>query len=85
MDERRVIHVKFGGSLMRRNWNIYQQLFKGRMQFNSSQTNSTGTTTGTGGNSFASLLAGQAISENYHDFPDVSPISRLGNWRIRSG
>lgn len=56
--------VKFGGSLLRRNWSIYQQLFKGRMQFNSAQTNSTGGTGGTGGNSFASLLVGQAISEN---------------------
>jgi len=51
--------LKFGGSLLRRNWTIYQQLFKGRINLNSAQTASS---TGTGGNSFASLLVGQAIS-----------------------
>ncbi len=55
---------KFGGSLLRRNWSIYQQLFKGRIQLNSTQTNSTGGNGGTGGNSFASLLTGTAIQEN---------------------
>lgn len=51
--------VKFGGSILRRNWAIYQQLFKARININSAQTASP---TGTGGNSFASLLVGQAIS-----------------------
>ena len=56
--------IKFGGSLIRRNWSIYQQLFKARIQFNSTQTDSTGTGAGTGGNSFASLLTGLANTEN---------------------
>ncbi len=51
--------LKFGGSILRRNWTIYQQLFKGRINLNSAQTASS---TGVGGNSFASLLVGQAIS-----------------------
>jgi hypothetical protein len=46
---------KFGGSLIRRNWTRYQQLFKGWFQFNAAQTSSVA---GEGGNSFASLLAG---------------------------
>jgi hypothetical protein len=56
--------IKFGGSLIRRDWSIYQQLFKGRIQFNSAQTDSTGTSAGTGGNSLASLLTGVANTEN---------------------
>jgi hypothetical protein len=46
--------LKFGGSLLRRNWTRYQQLFKGWFQFNSTQTSGA---TG-GGNAFASLLTG---------------------------
>ena len=52
-------NLKFGGSILRRNWTIYQQLFKARINLNSAQTASS---TGTGGNSFASLLVGQAVS-----------------------
>jgi hypothetical protein len=50
--------VKFGGSIIRRDWTRYQQLFKGWFQFNSTQTGLATSAGTTGGNSFASLLAG---------------------------
>ena len=50
--------LKFGASLIRRDWTRYQQLFKGWFQFNSGQTALTTDAGTSGGNSFASLLAG---------------------------
>ena len=50
--------LKFGASVLDRNWSTFQILFKGNFNINSNQTSSTGSGTGTGGNSFASLLAG---------------------------
>ncbi len=56
--------VKFGVNVMRRNWSVFQHLFKNQIQFNANQTNSTaGGAGGTGGNAFASLLAGYPVSE----------------------
>jgi len=50
--------MKFGASLLRRNWASFQVLFKGSFAFSSVQTSSTASSTGTGGNAFASLLTG---------------------------
>ena len=51
--------LKFGANLIRRDWSVFQHLFKNELLFNSAQTNSTaGAAGGTGGNAFASLLAG---------------------------
>jgi hypothetical protein len=50
--------IRFGATLLRRDWSTFQVLFKGNFLVNSIQTNSTGTGAGTGGNSFASLLTG---------------------------
>jgi hypothetical protein len=50
--------IKFGANLLRRDWSTFQVLFKGNFNINSAQTSSTGTATGSGGNSFASLLSG---------------------------
>lgn len=51
--------LKFGASLLRRDWTTFQALFKAEFIFSAAQTNSTaGAAGGTGGNAFASLLAG---------------------------
>lgn len=50
--------MKFGASLLRRNWASFQVLFKGSFAFSSVQTSSTASSTGSGGNAFASLLTG---------------------------
>ncbi len=51
--------LKFGASLLRRDWSTFQALFKAEFIFSAAQTNSTiGAAGGTGGNAFASLLAG---------------------------
>ncbi len=50
--------IKFGSNLLRRDWSTFQVLFKGNFNINSAQTSSTGTSSGTGGNSVASLLTG---------------------------
>ena len=48
--------IKFGASLLDRNWSTFQILFKGNFNINSAQT---GSAAGAGGNSFASLLTGR--------------------------
>jgi carboxypeptidase family protein len=50
--------IRFGASILRRDWSTFQALFKANFNINSIQTNSTATSTGAGGNSFASLLVG---------------------------
>jgi hypothetical protein len=50
--------IKFGANLLRRDWSTYQILFMGNFNINSAQTSSTGTSSGTGGDSMASLLTG---------------------------
>jgi len=51
--------VKFGANFLRRDWSTFQALFKAEFVFSAAQTNSTiGAAGGTGGNAFASLLAG---------------------------
>jgi hypothetical protein len=50
--------IKFGASVLRRDWASFQVLFKGSFAFSSAQTSSNASSTGTGGNSFASLLTG---------------------------
>lgn len=51
--------IKFGANFLRRDWSTFQALFKAEFIFSAAQTNSTaGAAGGTGGNAFASLLAG---------------------------
>ena len=45
--------IKFGASVLDRNWSTFQILFKGKFNINSNRTSSTGSGTGTGANSFA--------------------------------
>jgi hypothetical protein len=73
-------NVKFGSSLLRRDFSQYQLLFKGSFSFSSQETNSTaGGPGGTGGNSLASLLLGYPLSFNRNMAP-VAPQYR--NWEI---
>lgn len=51
--------IKFGANFLRRDWSTFQALFKAEFVFSAAQTNSTlGGAGGSGGNAFASLLAG---------------------------
>lgn len=50
--------IKFGASVLDRNWSTFQILFKGNFNINSNQTSSNGGASGTGGNAFASLVTG---------------------------
>ncbi len=54
--------IKFGASLLRRDWSTYQILFKQEFNINSAQTSTTGSSSGSGGNSLASLLTGYYAS-----------------------
>jgi hypothetical protein len=83
--------LKFGANLLRRDWSTFQHLFLANFNENSTQTNSTGTAAGTGGNSIASLLTGYCNSTNrtlsliapqYRDWEIGEYIQ--DNWRISS-
>jgi hypothetical protein len=62
--------LKFGSTLLRRDYSQYQLLFKGSFTFSSQETNSTaGAAGGAGGNAFASLLLGDPLSFNRNMAP----------------
>ena len=77
--------------MLRRNWSTFQVLQKGTFLVNSQQTNSTSTSAGTGGSSFASLLTGY-YNQFQRNFSLVFPTYRaweLGwyvhdNWRVNN-
>jgi carboxypeptidase family protein/TonB-dependent receptor-like protein len=82
--------IKFGSSVLDRNWSTFQILFKGNFNVNSAQTSSAATN-GAGGNAFASLLTGNYNTAN-RNMALAAPQYKsweLGeyiqdNWRISS-
>ena len=56
--------LKFGSSVIRRTWSTFQALFKANYAFSAVPTNSLAGNGGTGGNAFASMLAGVYTSAN---------------------
>jgi len=82
---------KFGANLLRRDWSTFQHLFLANFNLNSTQTNSTGTAAGAGGNAIASLLTGfynstnrtlSLIAPQYRDWEIGEYIQ--DNWRVSS-
>jgi hypothetical protein len=72
--------IKFGANLLRRDWSTFQALFKAEFVFSAAQTNSTaGAAGGTGGNAFASLLAGYP-AQDVRNLSLVAPQYR--DWEI---
>ena len=83
--------IRFGASLLRRDWSTFQALFKGNFNINSAQTSSTGNSSGSGGNALASLLTGYYASTNrnmalaapqYRDWEAGEFIQ--DNWRVNN-
>lgn len=72
--------VRFGANLLRRDWSTFQALFKAELVLSAAQTNSTaGAAGGSGGNAFASLLAGYP-SQEVQNLSLVAPQYR--SWEI---
>lgn len=72
--------IRFGANLLRRDWSTFQALFKAELVFSAAQTNSTaGAAGGSGGNAFASVLAGYPAQE-VQNLSLVAPQYR--DWEI---
>jgi len=72
--------IKFGVNLLRRDWSTFQALFKAEFVFSAAQTNSAaGGAGGTGGNAFASVLAGYP-AQDVRNLSLVAPQYR--DWEV---